>query len=115
MNTGYIGREGEKVALDYIKSRGYEIIATNYRAAGCEIDIIALKEKHLVFVEVKTRKDTRFGYAADAVNFNKQQRIIRAARAFIMKFNDYEDISFDVCEVYTLERKINYIENAFEM
>ena len=115
MNTGYIGREGEKVAIDYIKSWGYEIIATNYKAAGCEIDIIARKNMHLAFIEVKTRKDTRFGFASDAVNFTKQQRIIRAARAFIMNFNDYEDISFDVCEVYTLERKINYIENAFEM
>ena len=114
MNTSSIGNEGEKIAADYLKCNGYEIIALNYKAAGGEIDIVAQNGKHLAFVEVKTRKDTKFGYASDAVNYTKQQRIIRAARAFLVKYCDFEHVSFDVCEVYTLERRINYIVNAFE-
>ncbi len=113
MNTSNIGHEGEKVAVDYLQTQGYTILKTNFKAAGGEIDIIAKKGSHLAFVEVKTRRDTTFGYGGEFVNFYKQQKIINTARAFIMHYTDYEDISFDVCEVYTKERRINYIENAF--
>ena len=114
MNTTYLGNIGEKAVCDYLENAGYKILRTNFKAAGGEVDIIAKKEGHLAFVEVKTRKDTSFGYGTDAVNYHKQQRIIRAARAFIMTYEDYDEISFDVCEVYTKKRIINYIVSAFE-
>ena len=114
MNTTHLGNIGEKATCDYLVNNGYEILKTNFRAAGGEIDIVAKKGMHLAFVEVKTRKDNSFGFGADAVNYHKQQRIIRAAKAFIMSFKDYDEISFDVCEVYTKKRIINYIEAAFE-
>ncbi len=114
MNTSKLGYEGEQVAKDYLERCGYTILKTNFKAAGGEIDIIAQKGRHLAFVEVKTRKDNAFGYGGDFVDYHKQQKIIRTARAFLMHFNDFDEISFDVCEVYTAKRSINYIENAFE-
>ena len=69
---------------------------------------------HLSFVEVKTRKNQKFGYASDAVDYHKQRKIIQTARAFLIRYTAYEDISFDVCEIYTESKYINYIEDAFE-
>ena len=77
MNTTHLGNIGEKAAYDYLVNNGYKVLKTNFKAAGGEIDIIAKKGKHLAFVEVKTRKDTSFGYGTDAVNYYKQQRIIQ--------------------------------------
>lgn len=115
MNTVSIGRYGEDTAVDFLKENGYHILKRNYRAANGEIDIIAIKGRHLSFVEVKTRKDTSFGYPSDAVNFRKRQKIINTARAFLMRFEDYDEISFDVCEVYLKEHRINYIKSAFDL
>ena len=114
MNTTTVGRIGEDIACEYLKVNGYRIIKRNYRAAHGEVDIIAQRDMHLSFVEVKTRYNSDFGYASDAVNYKKQQRIKSAAKVFLMTYHEYDDISFDVCEVYTSERTINFIESAFE-
>ena len=98
MNTVQTGNYGENLACEYLSENGYTILKRNYRAANGEIDIIAKIGGKLCFVEV---------------NYQKQQKIIHTARAFIAQFGDYEEISFDVCEVYTESRKINYISNAF--
>lgn len=113
MNTTTIGRIGEDICCEYLRANGYEILGRNYKAGHGEIDIIAKKGLRLAFVEVKTRGGFRFGYACEAVNSKKQQRIKSAAKVFIMAYRDYDEISFDVCEVYTGERRINYIEDAF--
>lgn len=114
MNTTSKGTLGENIVCDYLQNKGYEIIKRNYRIKTGEIDIIAKKGSRISFVEVKTRKDDKFGRGADAVNYYKRQKIIRTAQAFLLKYNDYEEISFDVCEVYTEKRIINYIESAFD-
>lgn len=113
MNTVQTGNHGENLACEYLRKKGYKIIRRNFRAASGEIDIIAMLDKRLCFVEVKTRKNDKFGYPSDAVNYRKQKKIINTARAFIMQFFDYDEISFDVCEVYTESGTVNYIENAF--
>jgi len=113
MSTFLIGRSGENEAAKFLEKNGYNIIKKNYHAANGEIDIIAKKGRHLSFVEVKTRKDISFGYPSDAVTFRKQQKIINTAKAFLTYYDEYDEVSFDVCEVYLKERRVNYIENAF--
>jgi putative endonuclease len=76
------GRRGEQVAARYLKRCGYVILAQNYRAAGAEIDLVALDESTLVFVEVKFRVGSNFGTPVEAVDLEKRERIRRAARAF---------------------------------
>jgi len=115
MSTFLTGRYGEDAAVKFLKENGYTVLERNYRAANGEIDIVAIKEKHLSFVEVKSRKNTDFGYPAEAVTLKKQKKIIDAAKVFLMHFENYNEISFDVCEVYLKERRINYIENAFAL
>ncbi|MDD7305499.1 MAG: YraN family protein [Peptoniphilaceae bacterium] len=109
-----IGNYGEDLAVKYLKDNSYRILDRNYSKPYGEIDIICLKGNVLSFVEVKTRKNDLFASASEAVDYYKQKRIIRAAKAYIMEKNlgDYF-ISFDVCEVYRDTGKINYIENAF--
>jgi putative endonuclease len=76
------GRRGEQVAARHLKRCGYIILAQNYRAAGAEIDLVALDDSTLVFVEVKFRAGAGFGTPAEAVDLEKRERIRRAARAF---------------------------------
>ena len=73
------GRRGEQIAARHLKRCGYLILARNYRAAGAEIDLVALDGSTLVFVEVKFRGGSDFGTPAEAVNIEKRQRILRAA------------------------------------
>ena len=66
-----LGYEGENTAREYLVSKGYSVIASNYTVRGGEIDIIVTDGKSLVFVEVKTRKNDAFGRASEAVDSKK--------------------------------------------
>lgn len=120
MNNKITGNAGESIAKEYLIKHDYKILNCNFRIRNGEIDIIATKNKCISFVEVKTRKNLKFGYPRDAVNYIKQKRIINAANVYIMK-NNLEDInvSFDVIEVilYANSRvkHISFIKNAFSI
>ena len=109
-----IGDAGEEIIYNYLLERNYQILGRNYSKPYGEIDIIALKDGVVCFVEVKTRKSVKYGYPREAVNYYKQQRIIKASQTYLIE-NKLADciIRFDVAEVFTESRKINYIENAF--
>lgn len=106
------GREAEQAAADYLQSRGYEILARNYRTREGEIDIIAKLERILVFVEVKYRAGVRCGLPREAVTVQKQRKIARAALAYLCE-PGMADLTarFDVVEVTPGE--IVLIEDAF--
>jgi len=65
------GRIGETIAAGYLRLIGYRIIERNLRIGRNEIDIVAFDGDCLVFVEVKTRRNSRFGSAAEAVGRKK--------------------------------------------
>ena len=77
------GSLGEKTAEKYLKRRGYLIIGRNYWTEFGEIDIICLKGRTLVFVEVKTRTRIDYGTGREAVNFKKQNNIKKSSEDFI--------------------------------
>ena len=116
-----IGDFGETSACTFLKHRGYKVVERNYSNYFGEIDIIARKGSYVVFVEVKTRKSDEFGRPSDAVNFSKQQRIVKTAQSYIMENELDADFRFDVIEVMYKPSvfggfktyKINHIENAF--
>lgn len=118
-NKKETGDAGEKYAENYLRKHKYKILERNYRKKYGEIDIIAERKDILVFVEVKTRHTASITTGADAVNFKKQQRIIKTALAYLAEKDIEKLCRFDVCEVYvnseTLKlESLNYIENAFE-
>lgn len=108
------GIVGEKAAEKYLRSEGYDIVSKNFKTEVGEIDIVAVTDDVLVFVEVKTRSNDVFGLAAEAVDYRKQQKICCVAAQYIKKFRLYDTaVRFDVIEVYLDSGEINHVEGAF--
>lgn len=106
------GDIGEIKACEYLKKHRYKILEKNYKNKVGEIDIIAMKKKILIFVEVKQRQTLEFGRPSEAVNEAKKHKIIKTAESFLKAYaGKYWGCQFDVIEV--LGDEINHIENAF--
>jgi len=114
-----LGKHGEGLAKKYFESRGYELVAENFRYQRAEIDLIFKDEdrKQIVFVEVKTRRNRSFGDPEESVNRKKQEQMTKSAEGFLMNNPGYEDYEkrFDVAAIMIEggKEKINHIENAF--
>lgn len=110
----HTGRAGEEQARAYLVSRGYTLIEANFRVPQGEMDIIARHRGDIVFVEVKTRKDNRFGWPAEAVNWKKRMKLRNVARAWLQK-NDQRDVSyrFDVIAITLMDNNVELIQSAF--
>ncbi|HEY8418972.1 MAG TPA: YraN family protein [Clostridia bacterium] len=112
MKNVHKGKIGEAKAINYLQSLGYNIIQTNYRCAFGEIDIIAEDSGVLVFLEVKSRKNTDFGYPSEAVNYKKQHSIAKTAVTYIKQKNLFnKPMRFDVVEI--IGDSIRVIKDAF--
>ncbi|MCD8076109.1 MAG: YraN family protein [Lachnospiraceae bacterium] len=113
MNKRMVGSAYEARAAAHLESLGYHIICQNYRTRAGEIDLVARHQGYLVFVEVKYRSDRSSGSAAEAVDFKKQQRIIRVARWYLMEHHLPEEtpVRFDV--VAFDENQVCVIPDAF--
>lgn len=116
-----IGRIGEQMVADYLKSQGYIIFKQNYSCSFGEIDIIAENPDILLFVEVKTREKNSLVAPADAVDKLKQTKILRTASKFLRSAHHFGPYRFDIAEVIyrrdnsgQLKFSLNYIKNAFE-
>lgn len=109
------GTEGEQKAAELLRTKGYEILETNWRFGQEEIDIIARDKVFLVVVEVKTRSTNYFGEPETFVNKQKQRHLIKAAGAYIQKYNLDLEVRFDIVSVLKSPEgfKIQHIENAF--
>lgn len=112
-NNAQTGREGEATAANYLIEKGYRILEKNYRYKRSEIDLIALKEKLLVFVEVKTKTTVAFGYPEDAVTLNKIKKILEGADHYIYEKDWCLNIRFDVIAINRSTKEIKHFEDAF--
>lgn len=112
MNKRAKGTYFEEKAEKYLEDKGYEILERNYRIRRAEIDLIAKNENTIVFVEVKYRKTSNYGYAQEAVNRKKQQKIYLAAQFYITEKNltNY-DIRFDIISINN--NKLDWIQDGF--
>lgn len=106
---------GEEIAIKYLRSQGYKILDRNYRTNIGEIDIVAVKKDLLIFIEVKARSNINYGYPYEAVNWQKQEKIIKTSYIYLKhKHLDKYQIRYDIIEIFLQnEPKINHIENAF--
>ena len=115
MNKRRFGIIGEKIVQGFLLNKGYEILETNYYTKKGEIDIIAKNDNCIVFIEVKTRTNFKFGTPAMAVNSEKKKRIKNSAKIFLHINKLYNsDVRFDIVEVLINNGKceINHIEGA---
>ena len=78
-----LGRAAEAAAARFLERRGYQVLITNFRARGGELDIVAMDGTALAIVEVRYRASDRFGGAAASITFGKRRRIVSAARALL--------------------------------
>jgi len=111
------GNRGEDLAASYLESNGYVILERNWQIGHLEVDIIATTESFLVFAEVKTRKSNTFGEPEDFVTLQKQRNLIRAASAYIRKFNITKEVRFDILSVILNEQQesaVRHIPDAFK-
>ena len=112
VNKRQLGTYYELLAIQYLISKGYTILIHSYRCRFGEIDIIARDKEYTIFIEVKYRKSGMYGYPREAVNINKQKRIIRTAMCYLKNEVGYESlIRFDIIEF--LEDKVTHLESAF--
>ena len=112
-----LGKEGEDRAAKFLVKRGYRILERNYRTRSGEIDLIALHDGIVVFVEVKTRTSAAYGAPELAVNPRKQRRMVKAALGYINYKNLHQvPCRFDVVAITAeTEKEAELIQNAFEM
>ncbi len=110
------GKWGEEKATAFLMEHGYEVLEKNYRYRHMEIDVIAKKNKTLIFIEVKTRSGTGFGMPEEFVNYTKAKLIMKAAEHYIFYVDWQFDIRFDIVSILILPNgalNIRHIEDAF--
>jgi putative endonuclease len=94
-----IGREGENLAAEFLKDKGWEIVSRNYRHKRAEIDLIIQRDDWTIFVEVKTRSSASFGEPEEFVDEFKAQKIFEAAEEYIFSTNWLGHVRFDVVSI----------------
>jgi putative endonuclease len=113
------GDAAEDLALAHLRRQGLVLVQRNYRVAGGrharggEIDLVLRdRDGTLVFVEVRSRRDTRFGGAAGSIGAAKQRRILHAARHFLLRYDAHPPCRFDVVAIDGDE--IQWLPAAFD-
>ncbi|MGB5984639.1 MAG: YraN family protein [Desulfobacterales bacterium] len=112
------GRQSEVLAVAYLKQCGWRILATNHRTPFGEIDIIARDRDSVVFVEVKARRNRRFGSPKHALTPTKQRKLSLSALHYLKATRNLNQRArFDVLAMGNQRSgpQIELIKNAFEM
>src|SRR5690554_2261043 len=94
--TIWTGNLGERIACQYLVSKGFTILERNWRSHHLELDIICRNPEFLVFVEVKYRKNARFGDPVEFITQRKMQNLSDAAALYIEESNYEGLIRFDI-------------------
>ncbi len=107
------GESAEEKALQFLLSQGLSVVSRNYGCKQGEIDLIMRHDTALVIVEVRYRKNAKYGSAVETVTAKKQSRII-ATTCHYLKANKLTDqaIRFDV--VAMTGDNLDWVQNAFQ-
>ncbi len=113
-----LGKKGEEIARKFFESLGFELAAVNYRYQRAETDLIFKNDlkKVLVFVEVKTRTNKKFGEPEESITEKKVEQLIKSAQGFVITYPEYEEYEkrFDVASVMIVNgrEEIRHLENV---
>jgi len=110
-----LGKKGEEEAANFLTKKGFYIMHRNWRCGKLELDIVAGDGDEIVFVEVKTRRNTYFGYPDEAIDDRKIRRIVSAAGAYVRYYSINLPIRYDVVSVIGMEPpfEIEHVPDAF--
>jgi putative endonuclease len=112
-STRATGDSYEKSAAQYLVDNGHKIIARKWTAGHREIDLVAVKDRTIVFVEVKGGRSKKFGHPSERVDRKKRENLIRAAEQFIVEKElvGY-DFRFDLITIY--RGRLEHYPDAFQ-
>ena len=110
-----LGKDGEGVVCDLLEKEGWILLARNFRAAGGEIDVIAIKGCIIGFIEVKCWRRNGIMDLRQAIDKGKIGRIIETSKIFLAKYRQYrgKQIRYDVFLLSSGKKPIRY-EGAFD-
>jgi putative endonuclease len=113
------GAAVEAAARAYLRKAGLRDVAANANYRFGELDLVMLDGAMLVFVEVRYRRDTRFGGGAMSVDVHKRRKLVRAAQAFLASHPRHADCAcrFDVIEADgdPASPRLNWLKDAFRV
>ena len=110
-----LGKEGEEEAVRFLERQGYHILHRNWRCGRKELDIVAELDGELIVIEVKTRRDKKFGLPEECISETKIRRIVSSTDAYLRKFQIDKPVRFDIISLIGTEPplEIEHIVNAF--
>lgn len=116
-SSSELGRRGEEAAANFLVRRGFEILHRNWECFAGEVDIVALQEDTICFIEVKTRSSIQKGFPSEAVDGRKRDRYERIAACYLKEFaHDDLRVRFDVISILALGENRAFLRhhiNAF--
>jgi len=92
------GLDAEKAVEAFLRSAGWTVLGHRWRGAGGELDLVAIRERKLRFIEVKYRQ-AKDPVGLEAIDGRKFQKLERAAEAFLQDFQDFDEVCFAVAYV----------------
>lgn len=109
------GKDGEALAAAFLEQKGYEVVARNYRFKRSEIDLVVRQNGWLVFVEVKMRSSTAFGFPEAFVTDQKAAKVLEGAAQYMEETNWRGPVRYDVVAITQRgeETDIRHFEDAF--
>lgn len=105
-----IGQWGENIAREYLVAKGYAIVESNVRMGKKELDIVAMHDSRIVFVEVKTRTNPDFD-PLDALDHKKIRNLAQAADAYVCSRRIPHEVQFDIIVVVGTPHEGHQIEH----
>ena len=112
------GQDAEDMACHYLTAQGLKLLCRNFHSPRGELDVVMEDGSSIVFVEVRYRKQIRFGSGAESVNHTKQAKLVATALYFLQKYPKYHNrpARFDVVSITQQARQaeIDWIKDAFQ-
>lgn len=110
-----LGRQVEGQARAFLERQGLSFVTANYRTPRGEIDLVMRDRDTLIFVEVRYRRDNRFGGAAASVDARKQSRLVMAAQHYLQRLGKTPACRFDIVAVSGPDAPdFDWLRNAFQ-
>jgi putative endonuclease len=109
------GKVAEDYAVKYLKSKGYKILARNYRKPFGEIDVICKKDGCLVFVEIRSLSGD-FMEPCETITYKKRENLLKVAESYLSETGWCGDVRFDFLGLKWVSRgfQVDHIENFLE-
>ena len=116
MNNRQKGTLGEQQALEYLEKKGYKLVDKNWHySKNAEIDLIVMKDKTLVFVEVKARSNLNYGHPFEAITKTKMQNIRLAVQGYLSTHGNLKFKNFRIDGIAIIKNpfSIEHLENIY--